>query len=205
VVDARLSSENEICDSLSFGGGLRALALAGLLPPQRPGEDQMLAETPFQLVDVDDDHAKLIAFGMIFIVWKRETLAAPYQRFMALVTELGEQHPEGIGVLQLVEVTAVPPDENVRRLFREAMLVCDEYVKHYSVVHEGSGFKAATFRAIVTSAVFLRRPKFPHIVSSSLAHATRWHEEQLRKLGKPQGARDLLRQVQFLRESLAKR
>jgi hypothetical protein len=40
VVDAPLSSEIEIRDSLSFGDGLRALAQAGLLPPERPGEYQ---------------------------------------------------------------------------------------------------------------------------------------------------------------------
>ena len=73
---------------------------------------------------------------------------------------MGERHPEGIGVLQVVETSASrPPDEAARKVFSQALDVCDKYVKHHSVVHEGSGFKAASVRAIVMGVYMVHQPK----------------------------------------------
>jgi hypothetical protein len=165
----------------------------------------MLTDPPFKLIDIDDHHAKASAFDMILIVWKKETQASAYERLITLVTEMGERHPEGIGVLQVVETTAIPPDEAARKVFLKALNVCDKYVKHYSVTHEGTGFKAASVRAIVMGVYLVRQPKFEHLVANSLLRAAQWHEAEQRKLGKTQAAEHIVRSVEMIRDMLARR
>ena len=165
----------------------------------------MLIDPPFKLIDIDDHHAKATAFDMILIVWKKETQASAYQRLITLVTEMGARHPEGIGVLQVVETSAAPPNEAARKVFQDALDVCDKYVKHHSVVHDGTGFKAASVRAIMMGVYMVRQPKFEHLVANSLQKAAQWHEAEQRKLGKTQAAEHIVRSVQMLRDMLAGR
>jgi hypothetical protein len=165
----------------------------------------MLIDPPFKLIDIDDHHAKASAFDMLLIVWKKETQASAYMRLITLITEMGERHPEGIGVLQVVETSASPPDEAARKVFLQALGVCDKYVKHHSVVHEGSGFKAASVRAIVMGVYMVHQPKFEHLVANSLLRAAQWHEAEQRKLGKTQGAEQIVRSVEMIRYLLARR
>jgi hypothetical protein len=50
-------------------------------------------------------------------------------------------------------------------------------VKHHAIVYEGTGFKATSVRAIVSSFYLSARPTFPHKVSSALTAAAPWQAE----------------------------
>jgi hypothetical protein len=165
----------------------------------------MFRDQAFKLIDIDDHHAKASAFDMLLIVWKKETQASAYARLITLVIQMGELHPEGIGLLQVVETSASPPDEAARKAFSQSLGVCDKYVKHHSVVYEGSGFKAASVRAIMMGVYMVRRPKFEHLVANSLLRAAQWHEAEQRKLGKTLAADQIVRSVEMIREMLARR
>jgi hypothetical protein len=163
----------------------------------------MAVDPPFRLVDIDEHHVKATAFEMILIVWKKQTQASAYEGLIELVREMGERHPEGIGVLQVVEVTAIPPDDAARRVFRDALGACDKYVRDYSVVHEGAGFKSAAVRAIVMGVFLVRQPKFRYLVANSLHQAAIWHEAANRRAGNVTTAAHIERSIAFMREAVS--
>jgi hypothetical protein len=136
----------------------------------------------FDLIDIDEDHAKATAFNMLFVIWRRETRAAAYRRSVEIARRLSDSFPEGIGVLQTVEPDTSPPDAEARKAFIELFHV--DGIRHFSVTHEGTGFKAASVRAIMSSVVSLARPRFEHVVLKSVTEAAQWHALEQRKLGR---------------------
>ena len=129
-----------------------------------------------KLIDLDEDHAKAVAFNMLFMVWRRRTLPAAYQGGIALLNDLAKRFPEGVGVLNVVEVDAIPPDAQAREVF--AQLLHLPQLRHFSVTHEGSGFKAASVRAIVAGTVAFVRPRCAYGVHRSVSDAARWHARE---------------------------
>src|SRR5262245_770075 len=121
----------------------------------------------FKLIEMDADHAKATAFNMLFATWRFHTLPGAYRRGIRLVEEMASAFPEGIGVCQIVEVEAIPPGSETRRAFVEFLRL--PAVKHFSVTHEGSGFKAASVRAIVAGVHALGRPTCEHSVHRTIA------------------------------------
>jgi hypothetical protein len=156
------------------------------------------AGQPFRLIEVDEDHAKAIAFNMLFVVWRRKTLGVAYRRGMTIVRDLAAQFPEGVGVCQLVEVDATPPDSDTRRAFVEFMKL--ETVKHFGVIHDGTGFKAASVRAVMSSVHMLARPKFKLAVHNSVAAGAGWHAVAQAELGRRETPEMIQRIISGLRQ-----
>jgi hypothetical protein len=51
------------------------------------------------------------------------------------------------------------------------------------IVFEGTGFKMAAVRAIVTGLTMLARPEFPHLVFADVQEASKWMCARLPSLG----------------------
>lgn len=131
-----------------------------------------------RVLDLDEHHGKAVFGPLLLVVWRKETTLAAFQRVAPLILELARAHPSGIGVMQLIEKGATPPDSATKREFLKVLSLAEGQVKHYSVVHEGSGFSAAIFRAVMSGVYTFARPKFPHRVFDSCAEAEAWHTEQ---------------------------
>jgi len=181
-----------LIDRSSFGN------LLDLNVQRNPGTRAPTVGELFRLVELDGDHAKAIAFNMLFVVWRKRTLAAVYRRSMAIAAELAVQFPEGVGVCQTVEVDTTPPDGDARRAFVEFMKV--DTVKHFSVIHDGTGFKAASVRAIMSSVHMLGRPKFRLAVHSSVPAAAAWHAVEQVAIGRRETPEMIERVVRGLRQ-----
>jgi hypothetical protein len=150
-----------------------------------------------EVVGLDADHVTGVALNLVFMVWRFRTLVEPYRAGLALMKKHVLAHPRGIGVLQVVEPEAVPPEADTRKAFADAMVIPG--TAHYSVTHEGTGFKAASVRAIVWGVNAIVRPAFPHSVHSSVADAARWAAEQNRRLGRNDDWQGIDQVVQELR------
>jgi len=157
----------------------------------------------FELLDVDADHAKCAAFNMLFAVWRYHTHYDAFRRCLHWMDLLTQRNPEGIGLMHIVEPTAIAPDAPTRRLFAEVMRV--PTVQHYSVLHPARGFKAASVRAVVASSFALARSRTPHAVHSSLQEAASWHADQQRRLGREETAEQIAKVVEGLRGEHAER
>lgn len=157
-----------------------------------------LSGEPFRLVDLDEDHAKAVAFNMLFVVWRKRTLGPAYRRSMTLVRDLSAQFSEGVGVCQLVEVDASPPDSDARGAFLEFMKL--DTVKHFSVIHDGTGFKAASVRAVMSSVYMLSRAKFKFAVHNNVLAAAAWHTAAQHELGRRDPVELVERVIRGLRQ-----
>jgi hypothetical protein len=155
-------------------------------------------EKDFEVVAIDEDHVKGIAFNIAFMVWRKRTLVGPYRAGIQLVAAMGLKHPTGVGVMQVVETEAVPPDSETRKAFTEFLQL--KAIKHFCVTHEGTGFKAASVRAIVSGVHALARPSFEHAVHSTVADASRWAANQNRRIGRTDDWQAIERVMQALRK-----
>jgi hypothetical protein len=161
-----------------------------LLSSRRPAPE-------FQVVEIDADHVKAVIHNLVILVWRFRTLVGPYRAAIALIQKHALLHPEGVGVLQVVETEAVPPDTETRKAFKDALGVSG--IQHFSVTHEGTGFTAASVRAIVSGVHMLARPSFPHSVQKSVAAAARWAAAQNERIGRHDDWRSIERTMQELR------
>lgn len=138
------------------------------------------------IIACDADHAKGVAFNMLFMVWRYHTTAAAYRHGIVTALNLIKRYPEGIGICQLIELEALPPDSEARTALVHMMHLPG--IRHFTATYEGTGFKAAAVRAVLSSVHALGRPKFAHSVHGSLAEAARWHAAQQAALGRPETA-----------------
>lgn len=152
----------------------------------------------YRVVDIDANHVKATAFNMLFAVWRRRTVNAAYVRVMQHVRHLAPQFPEGVGVSQVVELDAEPPEGDVRRAFIESMKLA--HVKHFSVIHDGAGFKAASVRGIMAGVQMLARPKFKIAVHSDVSAAARWHALAQEEIGRHETASQIEEILRSLRQ-----
>jgi hypothetical protein len=151
----------------------------------------------FELVEIDNDHAKAIAFNMVFMAWRYHTHVGAYRRGIDLAEQLGLRYPNGVGVFQVVEAEALPPTAMTRKAFVEFLRL--KPVKHFSVTHEGTGFKAASVRAIVASVHALGRPDCEHSVHKSVDLAAEWHARQQTRIERNESAQQISRAMSKLR------
>lgn len=151
----------------------------------------------FQLVEIDADHVKGTAFNMLFLVWCLHTHAAAYRRGIRAATEVAARFSEGVGVCHYLEVEAVAPGAETRRAFVDFLRLPD--LKHFSVIHEGVGFKAASVRAVVAGVHALGRPTCQHAVHKSIAEAAEWHAARQAELGRHETAEQIARTIRALR------
>lgn len=150
-----------------------------------------------RVIQSDYDHAQGVAYNLVLLVWRRRTMPDAYRAAMRLATEHARQYPRGVGVMHVVETDAVPPEAESRKAFNEFMKWPG--VAHSSVTHEGTGFKAASVRAIVVGTAALARATFPNSVHSSVADAASWAAAQNRTIGAPSDARAIEAALQSLR------
>jgi hypothetical protein len=97
----------------------------------------------------------------------------------------------------LVGVEAIPQSAETRKSFVELFQVPS--VKHYSATHEGTGFKAASVRAVISTAHALGRRNCEHSVHERMQDAAEWHGRQQAKIGRMESPVVIARALETLR------
>ena len=165
-------------------------------PPLSP--TNRLFGNELEVVALDEDHIKGTAFNILFMVWRRRTLLTPFRESIELVNRLAIKHPAGVGVMQIVETEASPPDSETRKALAGDFLQ-QKAIQHFSMTYEGADFKAASVRGIVFGAQALARPSFAYSVHATVADASRWAASQNRRLGRSDEWQAIERVMQTLR------
>jgi hypothetical protein len=150
-----------------------------------------------EVLAMDRDHAKGVAFNMLLMTWRFHTHATVVRPCFEILDRLAELHPEGVGVCHIVAADALPPTAGARKLIAELQSL--PVVKHYSVTHEGAGFKAASIRAVVAGIHTLSRASCEHSVHSSFARAAEWHARRQAALGRSETAAQINAAFETLR------
>ena len=95
------------------------------------------------------------------LVWRHETTLEGIQNSNTLVAEVARRHPKGIALLTVISAVAPMPSSEARKTLADLMS-SNRCIRCSAVIMEGTGFRAAAVRSVVTSLTLLSRHDFPH-------------------------------------------
>jgi hypothetical protein len=132
---------------------------------------------PWKIVQKDDNYV-LASWQQIFaVVWRNETTLDGVRALHSECSKFATKHPRGIGLLTIVSAGAPMPASPVRQAVAAFLAQGSLYIKCSGVLMEGTGFRAAAVRSVVTGLTMLAKQAYPHRVcsvhdaASMLAHA----------------------------------
>jgi hypothetical protein len=130
------------------------------------GEIRENARETWNVVVKDDDHV-LASWQRIFaVVWRQRTTLVGTENLRRECRKFAAKHADGIGLLTVVAAEAPMPASPVRQAVAEFLAEGGAYIKCSSVLMEGTGFRAAAVRSVVTGLTMLARQCYPHRVCS---------------------------------------
>jgi hypothetical protein len=117
--------------------------------------------------------------NVVIVLWRGETTLSAVAQLREVLRELIAEYPEGIGLIQVVETSAPPPDAVARKAIARLLAQERGYLKGSALVFEEGGFRMAAVRAIVSGIATLARPGYPHVVFATVLEAADWLVELL--------------------------
>jgi hypothetical protein len=131
---------------------------------------------------LETDHC-FATWGPIFIcIWRHDTTLAGVNTLTERVADFARTAPgDGVGLLTIVEQNAPVPDSKVRDALAGFMKKSAGALRSSAVVHEGTGFRSAAVRGVVTGLTMLARQAFPHRVFATVEEGSRWLVGSLRQ------------------------
>jgi hypothetical protein len=114
------------------------------------------------------------------VIFHHETTVSAAVTLRKEYTAFAAQHPAGTGLLTIVEPDAPMPSSDAREALADFMNDNRQSILVSGVAYEGSGFRAAAVRSVVTGLTMLARQPFPHKVFPTLEDASQWMVANLR-------------------------
>lgn len=133
-------------------------------------------------------------------VWVDETPAAAVAELTRFMQQLAIEYPQGIAFLQVIGEENQAMEAPVRAALKSLLMAGREVLREAPVVYEGSGFRAAAVRAIVTGMLSQRSYGFPHRVYSSVEDAALAVARRFEKREPTRYARELCEALATLRD-----
>jgi len=148
----------------------------------------------------DADHAIGAWHNIVIAIWRKRTHLDGIALLKDYIEERAKLHKQ-LGLLQIIEDNASPPDPFARKALAKMHLEHALLINRSAVVYAKQGFAGATARAIITGVAMLNPPKFEHQIFASIPSALQWLYVD-RTGTKGPGALDTLSQAVGLLRSL---
>ena len=124
---------------------------------------------------VPNPRLPLIFAGALFIIVDDGvTVASDYPHLERLIVKEARRFPNGMACITIVPPNARPPREEIRAAIREAFITVHKHLASVCWHVEGSGFKAAAARAVLSGMVMVLKPSFPSHITAELHDALAW-------------------------------
>jgi hypothetical protein len=133
-------------------------------------------------------------------VWIDETPAGAVRDVQQLIGRMGSEWPEGIAFLQVIGEDNQTIDGPARAALKSLLLAGRGALREAPVVYEGTGFRAAAIRAIVTGLLSQRSFGFPNRVYSTVDEAALTVARRFEKREPTRLARELCEALAALRD-----
>jgi hypothetical protein len=105
---------------------------------------------------------------------------ALFEHQRAALAEVVHRNPDGAGLLCVVEETAKPPNDELRRASTQMVAAHGRRLRCVACVIEGSGFKAAVTRSVLSGmALLLGKDRAPVSFFAHSSPAAHWMGEHL--------------------------
>ena len=147
-----------------------------------------------------DENVALAETGALFVaIWRGSVTRNAFERQRAGLADVVQRHPRGAAFLCLVELTAKPPDEELRRAASDMVRSHGKRLTCVATVVEGDGFTAAVHRGAVTGIAMLRFDrKTPMSVFATVREAVMWLRDHV-ALPQPD---ELISTIEYVRARL---
>ena len=99
---------------------------------------------------------------IVAVVWRHETTVDAVQCLQSAVADLAQAHPKGIDMLTVIAERAPLPSSVARKALADLLSEGSAFIRCSAVILEGSGFRAATVRSVVTGLTMMSKHDFPH-------------------------------------------
>jgi hypothetical protein len=133
---------------------------------RRKPADMSFPPESWKLVTKEEDYA-LAHWQQVFaVLWRRETTVEGARDLARSCSAFAATQPRGIGLLTIVESGAPLPASAARNEIAEFLASGSRFIKCSAVVFEGSGFRAAAVRSVVTGLTLMAKQAYPHKVCS---------------------------------------
>ncbi|MEO8801082.1 MAG: hypothetical protein ABI551_24535 [Polyangiaceae bacterium] len=126
------------------------------------------------LVVETNDHLIGTWRNVVIIVWKQETTLAGVDAGQKAYDDLAKANPSGVFLLTIVESGAPMPSSSVRDALARFLANGNGRTLLSGVAHEGTGFRAAAVRSVVTGLAVLGQLPYPHKVFATVNEAAAW-------------------------------
>ena len=127
-----------------------------------------------EMIDVTKDHLIATWRNVLILVWKQETTQEGVHKLKASYDALAQKFPKNVFLLTVVEQDAPMPASPVRVALADFLAGCKGKMVLSAVVHEGTGFRAAAVRSVVTGLAMMANLPYPHKVFATVDDASRW-------------------------------
>lgn len=124
------------------------------------GQSEIVSST-WNVVTKTHDYAIASLNEIVAIVWLHETTLEGIQSSNALVAEVARHYPRGIALLTIISEVAPMPSSEARKALAELMST-PRRIRCSAVIMEGTGFRAAAVRSVVTGLTLLSHHEYPH-------------------------------------------
>lgn len=105
--------------------------------------------------------------------WRVRTTMEGAGELQAHCEEFGKSRSEGIGLLTIIEANAPAPENDARAAIAD-FLGTAHYIRGSGVAFEGTGFRAAAVRSIVSGLTMLARQPYQHKVFDAVPTTMNW-------------------------------
>jgi hypothetical protein len=112
-----------------------------------------------------------------FLSWINNTSVADINRLSMQLQLAEKEHPDGVGVITLVEENTPMPSQESRKKLSKVMKDSSDLVKISAVVMKGTGFRSAAVRSVAVGLSILAKQAYPHKIFSDEKSATKWVEQ----------------------------
>jgi hypothetical protein len=156
-----------------------------------------------RVVVLEHDYC-IATWGPVYIViFRHETTMEGVRAVEQRLQEFHRLTSHG-AFITIVEANAPLPEAHVRDALASLLKKMASFIRSSAVVHEGSGFRAAAVRGVVTGLTLLARQPYPHRIFARFDDAARWLAVSLRETApdKPIEAEELIEALRELRERI---
>lgn len=120
-----------------------------------------IVSSTWNVVTKNHDYALASWNEVAALVWRHDTTLEGIQNSNMLVAEVARRHPKGIALLTLISAVAPMPSSEARKALADLMST-NRFIRCSAIIMEGTGFRAAAVRSVVTGLTLLSRHEFPH-------------------------------------------
>jgi hypothetical protein len=127
-----------------------------------------------RLLRANSDASFLNVGDVLVIVWHGELSPTSLAMYETCFAEMAAAHQSGFSVLAVIEAGAGQPDGAARSTLARIFGRFEQQLRAVCVAIEGSGFRIATIRMIVTGIASMVRRNYPLSIEGTGTRAANW-------------------------------